>query len=200
MYSIFKLLLYYCTCSTGYVADITGTTCLTESAYCQKECSGQGSGTGTYIASLKKWQCDQQGDYDAGCSANSCTSNRIIKYGTDGKVKIYQSDGTTQIGSSYDPSSVSGVYGTFTCTRTDGSCTSTRIGMSGSQFVYDFKESAVLTRILRDLGYKEEEKPVRRDLATVTTITNPTTWVIAGNMVELSEYWITKLLNFGVFL
>ena len=180
------------TCSTGYVANLNGTACISESDYCKLECSGQGSGTGTYISSLKKWQWDQLGDYDAGCSANSCTSNKIVKYGTDGKVTIYQSDGTTQIGTSYDPSSVSGVYGTFTCTRTDGSWTSTRIGLSGSQFVYDFKQSAVATRILRELGIEEEEKPIRRDLATVTSITNPTTWVVAGNMVEFSVDSTTK--------
>ena len=179
-------------CPSGEVPDVTGTTCLTEAAYCKLECAGQGSGTGTYIQSLKKCECDSLGDYDAGCSANSCTSNRILKYGTNGKVTIYQSDGITQVGSSYDPSSVSGVYGTFTCSRSDGVCTSTRIVVSGNQFVFDFKESGVLTRILRNLGLPEKEKPEGRALSTVTTITNPVTCVIAGNMVEFSVNASTK--------
>lgn len=179
-------------CAKGFVADINGTSCLSEEEYCKLECKGQGDGKGTYIQSVNKCQCNTIGDYDSGCAAVSCNNNRIIKYGSDGKATIYQSDGVTKVGSSYDPTTITGVYGEFICKRDDGACTSTRLALSGSQFIYDFKESGVLTRILRNLGVPEPEEPKGRDLAATTTITNPITCVVAGNMVEFSVISSTK--------
>jgi hypothetical protein len=164
---------------------------MTEAAYCKLECKGLGDETGTYISSVKKCECSTNGDYDAGCAAASCTSNKVIKYGTNGVATIYQSDGTTVI-TTYDPSSISGTYGDFTCTRSDGDCSSTYIATSGSQFVYNFQQSPVISRILRELRIEEEERPLKRHLATVTTITNPIVCIIAGNMIEFAVDSTTK--------
>lgn len=64
--------------------------------------------------------------------------------------------------------------------------------MSGNSFVYDFTGSSVAARILRNLGIEEKPRPVRRDLATTTTITNPVTCIVGGNMVEFSVDSTTK--------
>jgi len=58
--------------------------------------------------------------------------------------------------------------------------------------VYDFQESAVAARILRNLGVETKRRLTNRELTTTTTITNPITCVVAGNMVEFNVDSTTK--------
>uniref|UniRef100_A0A7S3KUF9 Uncharacterized protein n=1 Tax=Euplotes crassus TaxID=5936 RepID=A0A7S3KUF9_EUPCR len=164
---------------------------MTEAAYCALECTGIGDGTGTYIESVGKCECSTVGDYDSGCAAASCTTNKYIEYDCDGKTTVYNSDGTVAT-SAYDPSTISGVYGDFKCTRSDCKCTTSSLTVSGDRFVYDFQESKVAQRILRNLGIPTKRRLEGRDLATTTTITNPITCVTAGNMVEFNVDSTTK--------
>ena len=140
------------TCPQGEVPDITGKTCISHTALCALECAGIGDGTGTFIESVRKCECSTIGDYDSGCAAASCTTNKYVEYDCDGKVTVYNSDGTVAT-TAFDPSTISGVYGTFKCTRDDCKCTSSSLSISGDQFVYDFAESAVARRLLRHLKY-----------------------------------------------
>lgn len=187
-------------CPRGQTSDIAGKNCITHDEFCKLECVGIGDGTGTFIESVGKCECTTVGDYDSGCAANSCTTNTYVEYDCDGKVIVYNSDGTVKT-SAYDPSTISGVYGTFKCSRDDCKCTSSSLSVSGSQFVYDFQESLVGNRILRNLNITNTSDPnyipvkrrlTQRELATTTTITNPITCVVAGNMIEFNVDSTTK--------
>lgn len=187
-------LFTFVTCAAGQVPDITGTSCMSEAEYCSLECAGQGDGTGVYIEQTRKCECTTIGDYDEGCAAEDCTNNNYVVYDCDGLVTVYDSSDAV-VTTAYDPSTIPGVFGSFVCERSDCRCVSESLLISEQQFQYNFAESTVATRLLRNLGHYTEEEfqhRMRRSLQTTTTITNPVTCITANNMIEFNVDSSTK--------